>query len=114
MGHSMEPESRRDPRYNVTVDASFRSKAVKRSPVRVTNVSAHGCRFSSMRRLESGSLVTMTFGEVYTLDATVRWRFGGSHGLRFEQPLHPIALDHIRLFLSEEPAFVAEREPMTA
>jgi hypothetical protein len=114
VGNSMEPEHRRDPRYNVAVDASVRSEAIKRSPVRVTNVSAQGCRFSSVRRLESGSLVTMTFGEVYTLDATVRWRFGGSHGLRFEQPLHSIVLDHIRLFMSEEPAFVAEREPLIA
>ena len=110
----MEPENRRDPRYNVTVDASVRSEAVKRSPVRVTNISSLGCRFSSVRRLEAGTAVMLTFGEVYTIDASVRWRFGGTHGLRFEQPLQHVVLDHIRLFLSEEPAFVAEREPLTA
>jgi hypothetical protein len=33
--------------------------------------------------------------------------------VRFDSPLHPVVLDHIRLFLSKEPALVAEREPLT-
>lgn len=105
---------RRDPRYDVAVDASFRNATLARSPVRVKNLSASGCRFSSQRRLEAGSLIVLTFGEVATLDATVRWRFGGAHGVRFATALDPGVLDHIRLFLSEQPALVAEREPATA
>ena len=105
---------RRDARYEVTVDASFRNAKVNRSSVRVTNLSARGCRFSSVRRLEKGSLIVLTFGAAATLEANVRWRFGGSHGVRFVKPLRPAVLDHIRLFLSEQPAFVAEREPAAA
>lgn len=110
----MQREIQRDPRYDVTVDASFRNATVVRSPVRVKNLSASGCRFSSQRRLDPGSLIVLTFGEAATLEATVRWRFGGAHGVRFAAALEPNVLDHIRMFLSEQPALVAEREPATA
>lgn len=110
----MNRENRRDPRYTVTVDASFGSEAGAGSAVRVTNVSARGCRFASMRRLDKGALIVLAFGEAAVLDAKVRWRVGGAHGVRFEAPLHPVVLDHIRLFLSKEPALVAERMPYPA
>lgn len=110
----MEREHRRDPRYSVTVDASFGNEAVNGSAVRVTNVSARGCRFASVRRLDKGSRIVLAFGKAAVLDAKVRWRVGGAHGVRFEAPLHPAVLDHIRLFLSEEPALVAERVPLGA
>jgi len=110
----MERKNRRDPRYSVTVDASLGNEAVTRSAVRVTNVSARGCRFSSVRRLEKGSHIMLAFGNAAVLDARVRWRIGGAHGVRFEDPLHPVVLDHIRLFLSKEPAYVAERQPLPA
>ena len=110
----MGQENRRDPRYSVTVEASFGNEAVAGSAVRVTNVSSRGCRFSSVRRLDKGSPIMLAFGEAAVLDATVRWRVGGAHGVRFEAPLHPVVLDHIRLFLSKEPALVAERAPFPA
>jgi hypothetical protein len=110
----MNTENRRDPRYDVRVDASFGNEAMTGSAVRVTNVSARGCRFASMRRLDKGALIVLAFGDAAVLDAKVRWRLGGAHGVRFEQPLHPVVLDHIRLFLSNEPALVAEREAITA
>jgi hypothetical protein len=31
------------------------------------------------------------------------------HGISFDEPLHPAVLDHIRLFLSREPALIEER-----
>jgi hypothetical protein len=110
----MTQENRRDPRYNVKVDANFGDEAGSGSAVRVTNVSARGCRFASVRRLERGSCIVLAFGAAAVLDAKVRWRVGGAHGVRFEAPLHPVVLDHIRLFLSKEPALVAEREPFPA
>ena len=67
-----------------------------------------------MRRLDKGALIVLAFGEAAVLDAKVRWRVGGAHGVRFETPLHPVVLDHIRLFLSKEPALVAERMPYPA
>jgi hypothetical protein len=108
----MEWESRRDPRYSVIVDARFGDEPVAGSAVRVTNVSARGCRFSTVRRIEKGSRIVLAFGKAAVLDAKVRWRVGGAHGVRFEAPLHPVVLDHIRLFLSKEAALVAERVPL--
>ena len=110
MGH----ENRRDPRYDVAVGASYWNGPDGRILVKVTNVSARGCRFASERRLETGSPIVMAFGNAATLDAKVRWRVGKTHGIRFAEPLHPAVLDHIRLFLSEDPALVAERAPITA
>jgi hypothetical protein len=110
----MEPEHRRDPRYNVAVGASYSNGADGRSLVKVTNVSARGCRFVSERRLEPRAAIVVSFGRAATLDAKVRWRVGKVHGIRFAEALDQAALDHIRLFLSEEPALVAEREPVAA
>ncbi len=110
----MTQENRRDTRYNVEVDASVGNKAVAGSAVRITNVSARGCLFASVKRLEKGSKIVLAFGAAGMLGAKVRWRVGGAHGVRFETPLHPVVLDHIRLFLSKGPAYVAEREVVTA
>ena len=110
MGH----ESRREDRYNVAVAASFENGTGASNPVRVTNISATGCRFSAPGKLPMGSLITMSFGRLGLLHTKVKWRVGTGHGVRFDTPLQPAALDHIRLFLSEEPAFVAEREPVVA
>jgi deoxyinosine 3'endonuclease (endonuclease V) len=52
IGGPMSEENRRDPRYCVAVDASFGDEEVAGSAVRVTNLSARGCRFSTVRRLE--------------------------------------------------------------
>ena len=107
----MSYEKRREPRYNVAVAATY-SNGGQQQAVRVTNVSARGCRFvSADRRLGPGAFLTMLFGRVGVLDAKVRWRVGKTHGVRFDQELHPAALDHIRLFLSEQPALTAETVP---
>jgi len=109
----MGQEHRRDPRYNVEVGASFRNGSATRNLVKVSNISMRGCRFSSAHALERGAPIVLTFGGV-ALDAKVRWRVGKTHGVRFVEPLHSAVLDHIRLFLSETPAFSAEREPISA
>lgn len=111
----MAREDQREPRYKVAVDASFRLGTANRRAVTVTNLSATGCRFVSQGpRLGLGSLVTLSFGRGSLVDAKVRWRFGDTHGVRFSRPLQPAMLDHIRLFVSREPALVAERDAMPA
>lgn len=115
LGWEMTSESRREPRYNIAVEASVRDGSDNHQPVRVTNLSAAGCRFvSSDRRLRMRTLVSLSFGRAGVVDAKVRWRVGDMHGVRFDRPLQPAVLDHIRLFLSEKPALVAEREGLTA
>jgi PilZ domain-containing protein len=111
----MSREHRREDRYNVAVAASFRHGAGTSRAVRVPPLSARGCRFiSADGGLGKGTFITLSFGRAGTLDARVKWRVGDAHGVRFDAPLEPALLDHIRLFLSEQPALVAEREPVTA
>jgi hypothetical protein len=111
----MSYENRREPRFNVMVAAAFRNGTGSRRAVRVTNLSARGCRFSSPdRRLGAGHFLALDFGRVGLVDARVKWRAGNLHGVRFERPLHPAVLDHIRYFLSEEPALMPEGCPLPA
>lgn len=115
LGWEMTSESRREPRYNIAVEASVRDGTDNQQAVNVTNLSAAGCRFASPdRRLRMRTLVSLSFGRAGVVDAKVRWRVGDMHGVRFDRPLQPAVLDHIRLFLSEKPALVAEREGLTA
>lgn len=111
----MAKDVQRELRYNVAVDASVRHGTAGHRWVKVTNLSATGCRFvSPARRLGMGASVTLSFGRAGLVEAKVRWRLGDTHGLRFDRPIQRAVLDHIRLYLSEEPALVAERVAVTA
>ena len=111
----MAREDRREPRYNVAVDASYCHGAASSRAVKVTNLSATGCRFVSPgRRLGMGTFVTLSFGRAGLVEARVRWRLGDTHGVRFDRALQPVMVDHIRLFVSKEPALVAERDALPA
>jgi hypothetical protein len=104
-------EQRRAQRYGVEVAGVIRSGALPEDTVSIANLSIDGCRFSApRRRIAAGTLLTMTVGPVAVLQARVIWRVGPVHGVAFDQPLHPAVLDHIRLFLSEEPALIEERD----
>lgn len=110
----MAHEQRQDERYKVGLAARLANDANSRA-VTVTNVSARGCRFNlAGLPLEAGAGLTMTFGRAGTLASRVQWRAGNAYGVRFDQPLHATTLDHIRLFLSEQPALVAERDGFAA
>ena len=110
----MSREHRRDDRYNVAVAASIENVVGLRRAVRVTNLSASGCRFVSQDSIFGrGALIVLSFGRIDSVAAKIKWRFSGNHGVHFDQALDPAQLDHIRLFLSEEPALVAEREPVS-
>jgi hypothetical protein len=110
----MSYQKRREDRYDVSLAASFHHGPGGPRAVRVSNLSARGCRFGCPSKLDRGAFVAMTFGRAGMVDGRVRWRVGEAHGIRFDKPLSPAVLDHMRLFLSEEPALVAEREPISA
>jgi PilZ domain-containing protein len=101
---------RRSPRYGVDVDGVIRGDSGAQHTVAISNLSVDGCRMSaSGRRLAAGTALTIGVGPVGRLHARVVWRVGAVHGISFDQPLHPAVLDHIRLFLSTEPALIEER-----
>ena len=103
-------DRRRAPRYGVEVEGIIRSGIGGDDRVAISNLSVEGCRFSSARRrIAAGTPLTMGVGPVALIHARVAWRVGPVHGVHFDQPLHPAVLDHIRLFLSREPALIEER-----
>lgn len=103
-------EMRREPRYAVVITGNLRNASLRPQVVQVTNLSASGCRLESERRLGQGDFITLKIGPIGPLDAKVAWRDADAHGIEFEGPLHAAVLDHMRLFLSENPALYAEGE----
>ena len=103
-------DRRRTPRYEVEVDGLVSAKGGAAYPVAIANLSVEGCRFTaSGRRIPAGTLLAIGVGPMGLLHARVAWRIGAVHGVNFDQPLHPAVLDHIRLFLSKQPALIEER-----
>ena len=105
----MDNESRA-PRYGVEVEGIIRSGRGGGDSVAISNLSIDGCRFSSpRRRISVGTALIMTMGPIGIVHARIVWRAGAVHGVSFDKPLHPAMLDHVRLFLSGEPALIEER-----
>jgi len=99
---------RLEPRYRVRVAGDLHDGMSGPVDVAVANLSVGGCRFSARRAIEAGVYVTLALGSAGYYDGRVVWSDGGEHGVAFEHPLHPAVLDHIRHFVSEQPAFRAE------
>jgi hypothetical protein len=105
-------DRRRGPRFGVEVEGIIRSGLWGDDKVAISSLSIDGCRFSSARRrISAGTALTMALGPVGVIHAQIAWRVGPVHGVRFDQALHPAVLDHIRLFLSTEPALIEEERP---
>lgn len=106
-------ELRHEDRYDVQVSASMHSETGGDEPVRVTNLSNRGCRFTSTRKMPRGAAISIKAGRAKPLQASVQWRVDHTHGVRFDEPIADALLDHIRLFLSEQPALIADRQEGT-
>ena len=103
-------DRRRATRYGVEVQGIIRGEGGMERTVAIANLSVEGCRISAPgRRFAAGTLLTIGVGPVALIHACVAWRVGPVHGVSFDQSLHPAVLDHIRLFLSREPALIEER-----
>jgi len=103
-------ERRGAPRYGVEVEGIIQRAKGDEDRVTISNLSCDGCRLSAPgRRFARGTVLTLTVGPIAISNARVTRRAGASHGVSFDQPLSIAELDHIRLFLSKEPALIEER-----
>lgn len=73
----------RDPRTKVQLTGTITRANTLRHPVRVTNISAKGCRVESDRQLIIGESVTLAVPERGEWRARVRWALLDSAGLEF-------------------------------
>ena len=65
--------------------------------MRVHDLSESGCRFrDDVDRLDEGEAVTIKLGQVGPIPATVMWCRDGFIGIRFDTPLYPSVMAHIR------------------
>lgn len=83
--------SRIEQRESVTGVCRYRFGAGIAVPVRISDLTQHGCRITSIpRALQSGDHISITIERVAPLFATVKWvDQGRAAGLKFETPLYP-------------------------
>jgi hypothetical protein len=83
-------------RHDISILGKLRTGTGKRD-VTIVDLSERGCRiFDRMGYLSQDLAVTIKIGPVGPIDATVRWQDQPYAGIRFDNPLHPAVLDHIR------------------
>ncbi|WAT18139.1 PilZ domain-containing protein [Aurantiacibacter sp. MUD11] len=86
----------REDRFDISITGQLRTGTGKRD-VTIVDLSEHGCRiFDRMGYLQQGLAVTIRIGPVGPIDASVRWQDQPYAGIRFDNPLYPAVLDHIR------------------
>jgi len=103
-------DKRGAPRYGVDVEGTIRRDGGGEERVTISNLSRDGCRLRAPgRRFAIGTVLEIAIGPIGIVRARVTRRVGASHGVSFDRPLPKAEFDHIRLFLSKEPALIAEQ-----
>lgn len=90
---------RSEDRHEVTIVGRLYGSDGSRE-VTIYDLSTHGCRVEDHSFSRPGSLVTIKIGSVGPVRAVIRWRRNASIGLKFEDPLYPSVMEHIRRDLS--------------
>lgn len=87
---------RREDRRCAAIPARLRHSVNCRSDIRVTDLSAHGCRISTAGgNLAVGSHVFVGLDHLGPIRAHVRWCDQDIAGLEFDGSLHVAVLDHL-------------------
>ncbi|MDG5751400.1 PilZ domain-containing protein [Qipengyuania sp. XHP0211] len=82
-------------RHGVTIVGRVYGQGGSREAT-IFDLSAHGCRVEDRSLARPGSRVTIKIGSIGPLGAVIRWRTDDMVGLKFESPLYPSILEHIR------------------
>lgn len=83
-------------RFDISIVGMLRTGTGKRD-VTIVDLSEQGCRiYDRMGYLSPNLSVTIKIGPIGPVDATVRWQDQPYSGIRFNNPLYPAVLEHIR------------------
>ena len=83
-------------RHEISIIGRLRTGTGARD-VTIVDLSEKGCRiFDRMGYLKPDTSCTIKIGPVGPVDATIRWQDQPYSGIRFENPLYPAVLEHIR------------------
>jgi len=92
--------ARTENRHEVEIQGRYRIGNGLAYDVTVTELSHYGCRiFNRFSNLAQDRQISIRIGSIGPLFAQVRWREGDVVGIRFNQPLHPSVLEHMRYTL---------------
>ena len=86
---------RSEARHGVTIVGRVYGHGGSREAT-IFDLSSHGCRVEDRSLARPGSRVTIKIGSIGPLGAVIRWRTDEMVGLKFESPLYPSVLEHIR------------------
>ena len=94
-----ETIERSEDRHEVTIIGRLYGADGSRE-VTICDLSTHGCRVQDHSFAKPGAIVTIKIGTIGPIRAVIRWRRDKFIGLKFEDPLYPSVLEHIRQKLS--------------
>ena len=86
---------RSENRHGVTIVGRVYGQGGSREAT-IFDLSSQGCRVEDRSLARPGSRVTIKIGSIGPLGAVIRWRTEDMVGLKFESPLYPSVLEHIR------------------
>ena len=81
-------ERRRCERAALEANAAFRRPRETFYDVRLSDLTAHGCRVAVPERLEKGDLVWVQLPSLESLPGWVRWSTNPESGVEFDRPMH--------------------------
>ena len=86
-------QPRRSDRVALSADVSLRRLGQNSYRVKVTDLSAEGCKVDLVERPRIGEHMLLKLAGLEVLDAETCWVEGYVAGLRFEKPIHPAVFD---------------------
>ncbi len=95
MGGYAGPERRRAPRVALNVPATMRERGRPGFPVRLVDLSTHGCRLELASGVPAGAPVWLKLGGLDSIYSRVVWSRDGFAGLAFETPLHEAVVERL-------------------
>jgi hypothetical protein len=88
-------ERRARSRLAVHLEASLRQRGSSRSPVRILDLSTHGCRLELITSVGSESCVWLYLPGLSAQFCRVAWSHDSFAGLQFSAPLHQSVVDQL-------------------
>lgn len=93
--HDPDADLRKTRRFALNLPASLRERERPRSPVRVVDISTHGCRLELPYPLAVGSWVWLKLAALETQYARIAWSRDLFAGLEFARPLNEAVLNQL-------------------
>lgn len=98
-----EGEARHHERYGASTDAAMRPFRSGSEPVRVVDISTHGCGFESRWPFREGMMALLYLPGLEPWAATIKWWEDGRGGVEFLRPLHRAVLARYIAEIAAEP-----------